>query len=189
MTSDSLAGESIEGGGSFGANSDARGPMSQKSAGTTANNTDTSGATTLDAAPSADAREAQEGWSESASMNAGQSLGGSGGSGGNSGSGTAQSYAGAAGGSSSIGGGSSGSENVPPTGSGQPKGANIAEGGFSSNDPNASFETDIGGKNDPGRAALGAMEAGNTPSAGGTGPRQEQVTNDGQFDSLGETSA
>lgn len=35
----------------------------------------------------------------------------------------------------------------------KPKGKNIKEGGFDSNDPNASFGTDIGSKNDPGRKA------------------------------------
>lgn len=35
----------------------------------------------------------------------------------------------------------------------KPKGNNITEGGFDSNAPNASFNTDIGSRNDPGRAA------------------------------------
>jgi hypothetical protein len=72
----------------------------------------------------------------------------------------------------------------------QPKGENLKEGGFDSDAPNASFSTDIGSKKDPGRVALNDIEASNTPYAGGTGPQQTKITNDGQFDSLGgDTSA
>ena len=74
VTSDSLAGESIKSGGSFAANSDARGVMDQPSSSTNTNNTDMSGATTLDAAPNADARDAREAWSESLQLNAGSQL-------------------------------------------------------------------------------------------------------------------
>ena len=71
----------------------------------------------------------------------------------------------------------------------QPKGKNITEGGFDSSAPNASYTTDIGGKNDPGRVALGQMEEENTPFAGGAGPKDGKVSNDGQYDTLGETNA
>lgn len=37
-------------------------------------------------------------------------------------------------------------------GSQKPKGTNITEGGFDPNAPNASFNSDIGTRNDPGRA-------------------------------------
>ncbi|EMC99189.1 hypothetical protein BAUCODRAFT_146165 [Baudoinia panamericana UAMH 10762] len=197
VTSDSLAGESIQSGGSFAANSDARGPMGQSSAGTNTNNTDTSGARTLNAAPDAEARQAQEGWSETAAVKAGDKLGGKD-------AGIGPTYNEAAGGSSGSGGGgnySSGSgqgakapgyyDNPAPSmgDSFKPKGANLKEGGFSSDDPNASFDTDIGGKNDPGRAALGAMEARDAAPSGGAGARDQKVTGDGQFSNLDETSA
>jgi hypothetical protein len=71
----------------------------------------------------------------------------------------------------------------------QPKGKNLQEGGFDSNAPNASFTTDIGGENDPGRAALNQIEASNVPVSGGAGARQQQVTGNGQYSNLGETSA
>ena len=181
VTSDSLAGESITGGGSFGANSDARGPMNQPSASTNTNTTDTSGARTLDAAPDAEARLAQEGWHETSQLNAGSSLSGQ------SSGGAGPTYSAAVSGA--------GGENVNPASgagsaqAGAPKGQNLQEGGFSSDAPNASFNTDIGAKNDPGRAALGKMEASDVPVGGGEGLRQGQISKDGQFDALGETSA
>lgn len=43
----------------------------------------------------------------------------------------------------------------------KPKGRNLQEGGFSSEDaPNASFSTDIGGEGDPGRVAEGRFQRG-----------------------------
>ena len=74
------------------------------------------------------------------------------------------------------------------TKSGKPKGKNITEGGFDSNpDNNASFTSDIGDENDPGRAAENkfqrqTMESG--ADAGGSGPRQKELTKDGQYDVL-----
>ncbi|KAK5130432.1 hypothetical protein LTR08_002131 [Meristemomyces frigidus] len=203
VTSDSLAGESVQSGGSFAANSDARGVMDQPSSSTNTNNTDISGATTLNAAPNADARDAKEAWSESSKINAGEGLSSSSGSGESrsGGSSTFTTSGGSSGFPSSGGdensnpssgsgsGGRSGNGSGSTGGAAQPKGDNLQEGGFSSEDPNSSFDTDIGGKNDPGRAALGTMEASNVPFAGGAGPRQGEVTQDGQFDALGETSA
>jgi len=72
----------------------------------------------------------------------------------------------------------------------QPKGANLREGGFDPDAPNASFTTDIGSKKDPGRVALGVAQQKNLPVAGGDGgPRQVRITKDGQFDVLKDTSA
>lgn len=64
---------------------------------------------------------------------------------------------------SSSGGGSSTSENQ------KPKGSNVTEGGFDSSAPNASFNGDVGGKNDPGRLAETAMakSAAESGAAGG----------------------
>ncbi|KAI9803078.1 MAG: hypothetical protein M1833_001148 [Piccolia ochrophora] len=70
----------------------------------------------------------------------------------------------------------------------KPKGANLKEGGFDSDDTNnASFNSEIGSKDDPGREAelkfqRQALESG--PDAGG-GPRQKGVSGDGQYDTLG----
>jgi len=158
--------------------------MDQPSRSTNTNTTDTSGATRLDPAPDAEARQAQEGWSETGALNNAALSGTSSSSlddGANAGSGSA----GASGGAQTYSGAAGGSNDLPGSGSGS-----TSSGGKSDFDaPNASFDTDIGGKNDPGRAALGAMEARNMPSAGGAGPRQEKVTKDGQFDVLDETSA
>ena len=72
-----------------------------------------------------------------------------------------------------------------PAKTGKPHGKNITEGGFDSEDSkNASFTTDIGGKNDPGRAATEQFQTSNATSAGGKGPRQHEVTGDGQYDVL-----
>jgi len=95
---------------------------------------------------------------------------------------------GSTGGSGSASG-ATGSTGSSTGGSDKPHGKNITEGGFDSDAPNASFNQDVGGKNDPARVALGRMEEADVPSTGGTGPRQGKVTGDGQFDGLGETSA
>lgn len=140
-------------------------------------------------------------------MNAGRELGSGAGptySGANPGAASTvsggQSYSGAAGGSSggSTGGSSAGSApnyvNNPASSMGddfKPKGQNISEGGFDSGAPNASFNSDIGGKNDPGRAALQGLQRADAQAGGdaGAGPRQSGVTNDGQFDALKDAEA
>ncbi|KAI4737486.1 hypothetical protein E4T50_12017 [Aureobasidium sp. EXF-12298] len=175
VTSDSLAGESLKTGGSFGAGSHAA-ASSQPSSSTTTNNTDTSGANTLQAAADAEARQALEGWNEEAQLNAARGL-----SGNNSGAPPAPT-------SSYLAGSTA---NASGTIAGQaPHGKNISEGGFDSNAPNASFNNDIGGKNDPGRTALNDMQRNAQQSAGDAAlPKQQGVSNDGQFDILKDTSA
>jgi hypothetical protein len=169
VTSDSLAADSIQEGGSFAANSDARGPHPQPSHSTNTNTTDTSNATRLDAAPDAEARQASEEWSENAQLNAGNALSGKG-----------PTYNTATG--SGDGAPTATAGNTAP----QPKGKNIQEGGFDSDAPNASYTTDIGGKDDPGRVAL---QRADVPVAGGAGPRESEISGDGQFDSLKDASA
>ncbi|KAI9742177.1 MAG: hypothetical protein M1818_004077 [Claussenomyces sp. TS43310] len=62
-------------------------------------------------------------------------------------------------GSSATGGASSNADLAPTyvnsqyVDTGKPKGANLTDGGFDSDAKNASFSTDIGSENDPGRAA------------------------------------
>ncbi|KAG9942996.1 hypothetical protein KCU85_g8957, partial [Aureobasidium melanogenum] len=174
VTSDSLAGESLKSGGTFGEGSHAA-ASSQPSSSTTTNNTDTSGATTLHAAADAEARQALEGWNEEAQLNAARGL-----SGNNSGAPPAPT-------SSYLAGSTA---NASGTTGQAPHGKNISEGGFDSNAPNASFNNDIGGKNDPGRSALNDMQRNAQQSAGDAAlPKQQGVSNDGQFDVLKDTSA
>ncbi|KYG43743.1 hypothetical protein M433DRAFT_156373 [Acidomyces richmondensis BFW] len=155
VTSDSLAAESVNSGGDFAADAPTRGPMSQNSAGSTAATTDTSGARTLDAAPTAEAREAEGEWAESGRMRAGEDL-------------------------------SRGSQTVEES---RPNREGPGEGGFDSDAPNASFEAEIGGNDDPGRVAVQKLQEEDVPVAGTAGERQTQVTGDGQFEGLGETRA
>ena len=75
MTSDSLAAESIKDGGSFGEGNPKAAASKQPSASTTTNTTDTSSATKLDPAVDAQAREAQEGWSEEKTISSAKGLG------------------------------------------------------------------------------------------------------------------
>lgn len=187
VTSDSLAAENIKEGGSFAANADARGPMGQPSYSTNTNTTDTANATRLDPAIDAEARQASEEWSESAALNAGL------GQGKDAGRGPTWNTP-----SADAGSGVSDTTNIeaptpgaPPTMGEQlkPKGKNVTEGGFDENAPNASFNAEIGGKKDPGRAALGGFQEENVPFAGGAGPREGQTTNDGQYDVLKDASA
>ncbi|KAK3109827.1 hypothetical protein LTR53_016507 [Teratosphaeriaceae sp. CCFEE 6253] len=169
VTSDSLAAESVQSGGSFGANSEARGPMSQPSASTNTNTTDTSSATELPAAVDRTTRGDDSGVGSTGDTSS--ASGGSGGSG-------SSSYA------SAAGGGATTDDIVSQIQ--KPKGSNVTEGGFDDDAPNVSFSTDIGGKDDPGRAALGGMEARNARAAGGEGPRQYgQAGDGGQFAALG----
>lgn len=74
VTSDSLAGESLKGSGSFGEGNPKAAASSQPSAGSNAATTDTSGARKLDPAVDAEARDAASGWSEQAQLSAGSSL-------------------------------------------------------------------------------------------------------------------
>jgi hypothetical protein len=79
---------------------------------------------------------------------------------------------------------------------GRPKGSNLMEGGFDSDDAkNASFNNEIGTKMDPGRLAEQKMTRENADAAGDAAgdaamPRQKGVSGDNTFDALeGDTSA
>ena len=173
MTSDSLAGESAKSGGDFASNTNPS-VLAQPSRSSTAANTDISGATTLSAAPDAEARQAQEDWSETAQLNAGKGLKTGGkpyntttGSGQNVGA--APSYVAADGPQHNT-----------------PHGKNLKEGGFDSDGPNASFNNDIGGKNDPGRIALDKMrKEGLEPIVGAGAGNAKGGQSDNAFDALG----
>ncbi|KAF2838413.1 hypothetical protein M501DRAFT_1032331 [Patellaria atrata CBS 101060] len=202
VTSDSLAAESLSSGGDFASGNPGVAASKQPSKGTTTNNTDTSGATTLGSAPDAEARQAQEGWSESASLKAGGNLGKEGGVGptyntqGGSNSGSTP-YNTTTGSGTNNGG-------IAPTGaySGSadgvlenqgvfaPKGKNITEGDFDSDAPNASFNSEIATKDDPGRAAENKFQRQNAEAgADAAGSRKPAFAADGQYDNLDETSA
>ncbi|KAL8699937.1 MAG: hypothetical protein Q9201_005726 [Fulgogasparrea decipioides] len=72
-----------------------------------------------------------------------------------------------------------------PAKTGKPHGKNITEGGFESDDTkNASFNSDIGGKYDPGRAAEEQFQTKVSTSSGGKGAQQHGITGDGQYDAL-----
>ncbi|OCK77186.1 hypothetical protein K432DRAFT_384892 [Lepidopterella palustris CBS 459.81] len=177
--------------------------MSQPSYSTTTNNRDTSGATVLAAAPDAEAREAQEGWSENAQLNAGRGLGkaegrgptyatpgderamaareGGGGVGGqeyNTSTGSGRNV-----GTAPTGGYAGASEQAKPEGDFRPKGKGITEGGIDGDAPNASFNQDVGGKKDPGRLAEREFQKGNAGGAG-IGPRQVDVSGEVIYDTL-----
>lgn len=77
-------------------------------------------------------------------------------------------------------------------GGGGPKGKNLTEGGFESDDrKNASWNQSIGGKNDPGRLGEEKFQRENADTGGGAGmPKQAGVSDDNSFGTLGgDTSA
>ncbi|KAF1986892.1 hypothetical protein K402DRAFT_446383 [Aulographum hederae CBS 113979] len=197
VNSDSLAAESLNSGGDFASGNAA--VSSQGAHGSTARTTDTKDASRLDPASDAEARDAQQGWSEESQLNAGRGLGkeegrgptyntpgfgsGSGGSGYSGGAGYdsttttgAQTY-------ESVQGHS---ENLHPAptyanaGEGliadkqKPHGKNITEGGFDDSAPNASFNNAVGTSKDPGREGEAMFGRENAQFGGdaGNGPRQ-----------------
>ncbi|KAL8680213.1 MAG: hypothetical protein Q9186_003571 [Xanthomendoza sp. 1 TL-2023] len=227
IASDSLAAESTNAGGAFSSNRNAN-PQSVSGDSSTFNNTDTSGARVLDAAPDAAEREAKEAWREvpdeargsagkkypegagevefSGTHNADGYSGGSStttesgrqGSSGDDGYAPSGIRGGAAPGTEGDGSSSSSSnknaEDAPgyiasvqseAAQTGKPHGQNITEGGFESDDSkNASFTSEIGSENDPGRAAEEQFQTTAQGAAGGKGEVQRELTKDGQFDVL-----
>lgn len=73
---------------------------------------------------------------------------------------------------------------VTSAGHTKPKGKNLTEGGFD-DDPknNASFNSDIGTEDDPGRAAELQFQKRQAATVG-SGPKQSGITGDGQYDVL-----
>ncbi|KAH0287943.1 hypothetical protein M436DRAFT_72425 [Aureobasidium namibiae CBS 147.97] len=180
ITSDSLAAESLSSNGSFGGAGSHAAASSQPSASTTTNNSDTSGARVLQAAPDAEARQALEGWNEEAQLNSARGIVGNG-----AGSGPAATSSYLA--RNTTADSSSGTSGAAAQ---HPHGKNITEGNIDASAPNASFTTDIGGKNDPGRQAVNDLARNAQQSAGDAGiPKDKGVSNDGQFDVLKDASA
>lgn len=209
ITSDSLAAESLSSGGGFAANIDGKTSASSVPSGsTTANVADTSGANVLPPAPSASERQtgsAREepstpasradvpasalgssastaGVTQPSSSTSGSSSGASGATrGGPSDAGAAPSAYSSAGGSE---------ENLKP----KPHGTNITEGGFDADAPNASFNNEIGGKNDPGRVAEQAFDSSNAKSGADAGfagayAAKETGSDKGGFEKLNSSEA
>ncbi|KAI9697755.1 MAG: hypothetical protein M1836_004431 [Candelina mexicana] len=209
VASDSLAAESINSGGGFSENKNVQ-SLSVSGSKSTLNTTDTSGATTLSPAPDAEARLAQSDWNETSKLKSAEQLSqdqtssksnlgnmthSTSGSGADTHTSKTSNESIAAG--SNIQGSTAPSALSSTTNQhakeSKPKGKNITEGGFD-DDPgkNASFTSDIGDNNDPGRAAENKMQrevAESGPDAGGSGPRQKGLTKDGQFDALGDEAA
>lgn len=73
---------------------------------------------------------------------------------------------------------------------GKPKGKHLTEGGFDDSDSkNASFTSDIGTKDDPGRLAEQRFELLNAESALDAGtPKQKGFVRDNPYEALGEES-
>lgn len=174
--SDSLAAESIKAGGAFASNPG--GASAQSSAGSTLANQDTSNATKLEPASSAAQRSTADSEAAAAAADVNKPSG---------------AYTTVAGGHRGSGAGEAPSYvNAGDNSSQKPAGEGLKEGGFNADAPNASFSTDIGGKNDPGRVAEQKFANLNARAGGNAATSQKQddgVTNDGQFDVLKETSA
>ncbi|KAH7050247.1 hypothetical protein B0J12DRAFT_90491 [Macrophomina phaseolina] len=200
ITNDSLAGESVKNDGSFGAGNSKAGVTSQSSAGTTTNTTDTSAARTLDPAPDAETRDAQNEWNEQSQMNAGRGLGKDAGRGPtyntqDKSTGSAD----ASGGPGYTTGGDSANAGVAPTAFSagklhekdqKPKGKNITEGDIPDNAPNASFNGEVGTDKDPGRVAeQGFQRHAQQSGVDATAPKDKSQKGDHPYSALEETSA
>ena len=161
--------------------------MSQPSYSTTTNTTDTSNATKLDPAPDAESRDTQQEWSETAQLNAARGLGK------DAGAGPTFATSGGGGGGTSAGGGLTDRDTGGAiSGMSKPHGKNITEGGADfDNAPNASFNNDIGGPNDPGRLGeqKAQREAAESGVDAGAGPRQKNLEGGNIYDTVGESNA
>jgi len=186
VASDSLAADSIRAEGEFSKNPGNE-PWGVKGENSTFANTNTSGATRLHPASDAEARMAEDDWAEEKKLGT-----------------SATSYPGAANGQSKglavedtrgsyqTGGSTSNAGTAPSYVNSQfvnvsgPKGKNLTEGGFESNDRNnASFNSEIGSRNDPGRVAEAKFQRENADSAFDAGvPRQGRNAGDTPYDAL-----
>ncbi|OQO06804.1 hypothetical protein B0A48_08592 [Cryoendolithus antarcticus] len=204
VLSDSLAAESIESGGDFAADSDARGINPASAKGTTTNTTDTSGASELSSAPS---RAQRDDGNESGGYNTRASSGNglSSGSGlpsrseqaGERSIGAGGGYATSYGDESSDRGPSSNddtSSSTYGTGSGSgsaQRGSGSASDDFPSDAPNASFNNEIGTEHDPGREAVRKIQEDNVPSisSGQQGGKEGRVSGGSSEGGSGHASA
>ncbi|CZS98581.1 uncharacterized protein RAG0_07255 [Rhynchosporium agropyri] len=180
IASDSLAADSTRSGGDFSQNRNSE-PQGVAGANSTFANENTSGARKLDPAVDAEVRMAEEDWAEEKKLGAASStsypdaVGGQrgenedGASSRETGTGTAPSYV-----------------NSQFNDTYGPKGKNLQEGGFESRDANnASFNSEIGSKNDPSRLAERDFQRQNADFEGVAGmPRQEGDLEDNTYEAL-----
>lgn len=68
---------------------------------------------------------------------------------------------------------------------GKPKGENITEGGFDGDSSNTAGFAEPGSEGDPGRASLQGFQNKQAATVG-SGPRQGEITGDGQYDMLAD---
>ncbi|KAF3398576.1 hypothetical protein F1880_006334 [Penicillium rolfsii] len=204
VANDSLAAESVRSGGAFSENRGAE-PVGVSGNQSTLKNTDTSGATTLPSAPSSAFREDQQRQDKYPEALGGQAhFPGAHGTAYAGGSTAAKQEMGinkgeyaasehlpsqaAASGSSQYKGGQAPSyiNDVTDGYQGQkPKGQNLHAGDFPADSNNASFNSEIGSKMDPGRAAENKFQRKNAESALDVGgPRQKGVDSQNLYDSL-----
>jgi len=184
VASDSLAAESAREGGGFSDNRDSE-PLGVSGPNSTFANTNTSGATRLDPASDAEARLAQDDWAEEKKLGAASTsypTAADGQSKGLAVEDTRGSYQ--TGGATSNGGTAPSYIDSQYVDAGGPRGKNLREGGFESRDrDNASFNSEIGSKNDPGRAAETKFQRINANSAG-VPPQEKGITGDSHFEPL-----
>ncbi|KAH9220933.1 hypothetical protein DL95DRAFT_478258 [Leptodontidium sp. 2 PMI_412] len=173
VASDSLAAESTRDGGGFAQNRNSE-PQGVAGANSTFANENTSGARRLDPALDAETRMAEEDWAEKKKLGAADSVGaqrgpGSDETGGSSSAGIAPSYV-----------------NSQFHDTAGPKGRDLHEGGFESRDSNnASFNSEIGSKNDPSRLVERKFQRQNADYDGEAGmPRQKGDLEDNTYDTL-----
>jgi hypothetical protein len=181
VAADSLAAESTRAGGAFSENRGSE-PMGVKGSNSTFANTDTSGAETLEAAPNSQTRKANH---EDPDASYPSALGGQDKS-------VAVTKETSASESASHAGVAPSYVNpVLHPQQGGPKGKNLTEGGFDVDDKkNASFISDIGDENDPGRLAEEKFAKINADQDASGGTRQSGGGDDsGQYDALEDTSA
>ncbi|KAG4437784.1 hypothetical protein IFR05_006719 [Cadophora sp. M221] len=178
VASDSLAAESTRDGGGFARNRGSE-PQGVAGANSTFANENTSGARRLDPALDAETRMAEEDWAEEKKLGAADSVGGQRGSGSDetgdsSSAGIAPSYV-----------------NSQFRDTAGPKGKDLHEGGFESRDANnASFNSEIGSKNDPSRLAERKFQRQNADYDGEAGmPRQKGDLEDNTYDTLKRDSS
>lgn len=182
ITTDSLAAESTRAGGAFKENRNSE-PQGVAGSNSTFTTTNTSGATRLDPASDAEARMAQNDWAEQKKLSSGFSPSDS--SGATGGAGTRNSRE-----TDKSRSGDDQSQGRPLGRADRPKGANLHEGGFESDDlKNASFTAEIGSEDDPGRVAENTFETRNA-AAGLVSPTQKKISGDTPYSNLSnETSA
>lgn len=174
VASDSLAAESSRADGGFSENRNGE-PLGVSGANSVFANENTSAATRLHPASDAEARMAQEDWAEEKKLGAAattyqtQSP-----SNGGSSAGTAPSYV--------------NSQFQDRSG---PKGENLTEGGFDSyGAKNASFDSEIGSRDDPGRLAEQKFQRDNADAAESAGfPKQQGSTGENAFEALDRNTA